>query len=166
MSFLLSIPAALLALVAPNSTGGSSQSVQGHYRKFEYRIPVRDGVLLYANVYVPTDKPGKHPILLERTPYHAEPYGPTTFPGGFRGSAKFRDAGYIFAFSDARGTGMSEGKLVMAFPKKHAGAPGIDESTDTFDTVDYLVKHVPDNNGKVGMWGGILPGLFRGRRWH
>ncbi len=95
------------------------------------------------------------PITLSRT-------GQTRFPNEMRGSDKFRSAGYIFAFSDVRGTGMSEGKLVMAFPKKANGAPGIDESTDTYDTIDYLVKHVPDNNGRVGMWGISYPGYFAG----
>lgn len=147
----------------PMSTVESSaQDIQKHYQKYEYFIPARDGVKLYVNAYVPTDKPGKHPIILERTPYHAEPYGANNFPQGFPGSKKFRDAGYIFAFSDARGTGMSEGNFVMAFPKKPKGASGIDESTDTFDTIDYLVKHIPDNNGRVGMWGISYPGYFAG----
>lgn len=137
-------------------------SVKDHYKKYEYWIPARDGVKLYVNAYVPTDKPGKHPIMLERTPYHADPYGPDTYPDGFPGSKKFQDAGYIFAFGDARGSGMSEGDFLMAFPKKAPGAPGIDESTDTYDVVDYLVKHVPDNNGKVGMWGISYPGYFAG----
>lgn len=144
------------------ATGVPENSVKDHYRKIEYRYPVRDGVKLYVNVYIPTDKPGKHPIILERTPYHSEPYGPDAYRQGMPGSEKFRNAGYIFAFADARGTGMSKGNFVMAFPKKTNGAAGIDESTDTFDTIDYLVKHVPENNGKVGMWGISYPGYFAG----
>jgi len=163
LSRSLSATVLVLVLGASADAGGDAQdALSNHYRKIEYRYPVRDGVKLYANVYIPTDKPGKHPIILERTPYHAEPYGPDTFPPGMRGSQKFRDAGYIFAFADVRGTGMSEGTFVMANPKKPKGAPGIDESTDTYDTVDYLVKHVPDNNGNVGMWGISYPGYFAG----
>jgi putative CocE/NonD family hydrolase len=160
---LLGVSIGVLGLLVPALAVGFPQnSVKDHYRKIEYRYPVRDGVKLYVNVYVPTDKPGKHPIILERTPYHSEPYGAETYRQNMPGSVKFRNAGYIFAFADVRGTGMSEGNFVMAFPKKHAGATGIDESTDTFDTIDYLVKHVPDNNGKVGMWGISYPGYFAG----
>jgi len=155
------LPVAVMALMSTAMGWDSSQdSVREHYRKIEYWVPVRDGVKLYVNVYVPTDKPGKHPIMLERTPYHSEPYGPNAYRDGFPGSEKFRSASYIFAMSDVRGTGMSDGKLVMALPKKHDGAPGIDESTDTYDTIDFLVKHVPDNNGNVGMWGISYPGYF------
>ena len=154
------VPIFVLAfLVTASAQGGD---VKAHYKKFEYQIRVRDGVKLYANVYVPSDVPGKHPIMLERTPYHAEPYGPDAYPAGLRGSEKFRAAGYIYAFADVRGTGMSEGEFVMAYPKKHLGASGVDESTDTYDVIAYLVKNVPDNNGNVGMWGISYPGYFAG----
>jgi putative CocE/NonD family hydrolase len=160
--FTVGLLAAFLITIPALASAGFQNELRDHYRKIEYQIQARDGVSLYASVYIPTDKPGKHPIILERTPYHSSPYGPDAYPGGFPGSEKFRNAGYIFAFSDARGTGMSEGKFLMAYPKKPDGAAGIDESTDTYDTVDYLVKHVPDNNGKVGMWGISYPGYFAG----
>ena len=155
-SLIFACAASVLASTATQTT------VKSRYKKIEYRYPVRDGVKLYLNVYVPIDKPGKHPIILERTPYHSEPYGPDAYRQGFPGSEKFQAAGYIFAFADVRGTGMSEGNFVMAFPKKHPGSSGIDESTDTFDTIDFLVKNVPSNNGKVGMWGISYPGYFAG----
>jgi putative CocE/NonD family hydrolase len=140
----------------------SAQRTRPNYKKIEYMIPMRDGVKLFVAVYTPVDKPGKHPILMERTPYSAGPYGPDDRRGGFRGSDKFTDAGYIFAFADVRGHYMSEGDYVNVRPELHRGQKGIDESTDTYDTVDYLVKNVPDNNGSVGLWGISYPGFYAG----
>lgn len=132
------------------------------YTKQEYMIPMRDGTRLYTSVYLPKNKPGKHPVLLERTPYGAGPYGPDALPGGMRGSSKLVENGYIFAFQDVRGMGHSEGVFVNDRPllitplKPH----DIDESTDTYDTIDYLVKNAPDNNGRVGLWGISYPGFY------
>ena len=132
--------------------------VQDHYSKIEYMIPMRDGVKLYCAVYVPKDVPGKHPILMERTCYSAGPYGPTAFKR-FRGSRKLQENGYVFAFEDVRGKYMSEGDYVNIRPELDPQSK-IDESTDTYDTVDYLVKNVPDNNGAVGLWGISYPGFY------
>ena len=129
------------------------------YSKYEYMIPMRDGVKLYTQVYVPKTVSGKHPILMERTCYGAGPKGPTAFKN-HRGSPKLQTAGYIFAYQDVRGKGFSEGDFVNIRPQLKPGQKGIDESTDTWDTVDYLVKHVPDNNNKVGMWGISYPGFY------
>lgn len=138
-----------------------SQEVREKYKKIEYRIPMRDGVKLYCAVYVPKDADGHSPIMLERTPYSAGPYG-DTMRGGFRGSHKFIENNYIFAYEDVRGRFMSEGYFVDVRPedggKYHPN--DIDESTDTYDTIDFLVKNVPGNNGKVGMWGISYPGFY------
>jgi len=151
---------ALLLLTAALSLFGQSQS--DLYTKYEYRIPMRDGVKLYTSVYVPKNKPGKHPILLMRTPYGAGPYGPDRYRPGHGGSAKFREAGYIFAYQDVRGIHMSEGVFEDMRPQLivRTGPHDIDESTDTYDTVDYLVKNVPNNNGRVGLWGISYPGGY------
>jgi len=132
------------------------------YTKHEYMIAMRDGVRLYTAVYVPKANPGKHPILLERTPYGAGPYGPDAYRGGFRGSKKFKDAGYIFAFQDVRGMGRSQGKFDNVRPQlvDPRMPQDIDESTDTYDTVEHLVRNVPDNNGRVGLWGISYPGFY------
>lgn len=148
-----------LAFAATASAQPAPYRIQDHYSKIEYMIPMRDGVKLYTQVYVPKDVPGKHPILMERTPYNAGPYGPNTFQF-FRGSPKLREKGYIFAFQDVRGKYHSEGDYVNIRPELKPGQKGIDESSDTWDTVDYLVKHVPDNNGAVGMWGISYPGFY------
>ncbi len=151
--------ASLLAL----TSAGIRQTpyrVADHYSKAEYDVPMRDGVKLHVVVYSPKDIPGKHPILMERTCYSAGPYGAGF--GRFRGSVKFRDKGYIFAFGDVRGKYMSEGDYVNVRPELKRGEKGIDESTDTYDTVDFLVKNIPDNNGAVGLWGISYPGFYAG----
>jgi len=137
------------------------QSPADSYDKVEYMIPMRDGVKLYASVYIPKNMPGRHPIMLHRTCYSAGPYGPGKFRG-FAGSKKFQDKGYIFAFEDVRGRFMSEGKFEDVRPllRGKGGPKDIDEATDTYDTVDYLVKNVRDNNGKVGAWGISYPGFY------
>ena len=132
---------------------------QGRYLKAEYDVPMRDGVKLHVVVYSPKLVSGKHPILMERTPYSAGPYGPTQY-AGFGGSPKFQTSGYIFAFADVRGQYLSEGQFVNVRPQLKPGEKGIDESTDTYDTVDFLVKHVANNNGNVGLIGISYPGFY------
>lgn len=149
-----------LALLLSTQQGGQAYRTQDHYSKVEYMIPMRDGIKLYCQVYVPKDVAGKHPILMERTCYGAGPVGPNAFKS-FRGSHKFLDAGYIFAFEDVRGKNQSEGDYVNIRPELVPGEK-VDESTDTYDTIDYLVKHVPENNGAVGLWGISYPGFYAG----
>jgi putative CocE/NonD family hydrolase len=142
-----------------------------HYTKQEYRIPMRDGVKLHTVVYVPNDADRvRYPILLNRTPYSAGPYGPG--PYAWRGVSSLVHSvsqntfmlheGYIFAFQDVRGAFMSEGVFEDVRPEKdqHRGKQDIDESTDTFDTIEYLLKHGPQNNGRVGQWGISYPGFY------
>ena len=152
----------LLFLLCACMSFGQSPNVKDNYNKVEYRIPMRDGVKLYTAVYVPKNANGRSPIMLGRTPYSAGPYGPDKFRTRFPGSPKFIENGYIFAFQDVRGRFMSEGEFVDVRPedggKYHPN--DIDESTDTWDTIDYLVKHVPGNNGQVGMWGISYPGFY------
>lgn len=132
-----------------------------NYVKAEYDIPMRDGVKLHTVVYSPEGIPGNHPILMERTPYSAGPYG-ATGRARFRGSRKFQESGYIFAFQDVRGKYLSEGDYVNIRPGLKRGEKGVDESTDTSDTVDWLVTHVKNNNGAVGLWGISYPGFYAG----
>jgi len=150
----------LAPIASPFLAQGPAQ-LRADYTKYEYMIPMRDGVKLYTAVYVPKEKPGKHPILMERTPYGAGPYGPDSYRPP-RGSAKLREAGFIFAYEDVRGTGRSEGTFVNVTPEILPSVKSTDESTDTFDAVDYLIHHVPDSNGKVGLWGISYPGFYAG----
>ena len=151
----------LVLILAASANAASQGSISERYEKKEYDIPMRDGVKLRVEVYIPRNIPGSHPILMERTPYSAGPYGPTAY-GRFPGSPKFQDNGYIFAFADVRGRYLSEGEYVNVRPQLHPGEKGIDESTDTYDTIDYLVKNVPNNNGNVGMMGISYPGFYAG----
>jgi uncharacterized protein len=149
MTFLL-----VAALLAPPRPAAQL------YDKLEYRIPMRDGIKLYTAVYVPK-KDGKFPVLMERTPYSAGPYGPNRIPDGFGGSDRFVQKGTIFVVQDVRGRHMSQGKFVEVRPvNPNPTGTATDETTDAYDTVDYLVKNVPKNNGRVGLWGISYPGFY------
>jgi putative CocE/NonD family hydrolase len=152
----------LFAGLTPAAFGQGLDAVRAEYTKYEYRIPVRDGTKLFTAVYVPKDLSQRYPILLVRTPYSASPYGVDRFRSDLGPSPLFGKAGYIFAYQDVRGRWMSEGTFVNVRPhipvKK--GPQDIDESSDTYDTIDWLVRHVPGNSGKVGMWGISYPGFY------
>ncbi|HET8902117.1 MAG TPA: CocE/NonD family hydrolase [Holophagaceae bacterium] len=137
-----------------------SNPIKDAYTKVEYDIPMRDGVKLHTVVYLPKDTSADHPILMQRTPYSAAPYGADKFKRGLGPSKLFLDQGYIVAYQDSRGRWMSEGKFVDMRPEDHETTGGIDESTDTYDTIDWMVKHLPHNNGKVGIWGISYPGYY------
>lgn len=132
-----------------------------NYVKKEYRIPMRDGKTLFTQVYAPKDKKDKYPILLRRTPYRVLPYG-EDFREEFGPSELFTEAGYIFVYQDVRGRFMSEGEFVHMRPinTERGQKEDIDESTDTFDTIEWLLKNIGNNNGKVGMYGTSYPGAY------
>ena len=135
--------------------------VTGHYTKREVMLPMRDGVRLYTAIYSPRER-RPWPILLERTPYGSTPYGPDAFKADLGPSARFGEEGFIFVYQDVRGRMMSEGTfqdLTPALPHPPP-PPAVDESTDPFDTVAWLLEHVPGNNGRVGQWGVSYPGFY------
>ena len=136
--------------------------VRPGYAKKEYRIPMRDGVRLFTAVYTPDDTSQKYPILLNRTPYSVAPYGPTSYRDPLGPSAAFADEGYIFVYQDVRGRFMSEGdfKWMTPYKEKKTGSKEVDESTDTYDTIDWLLKNVANNNGRVGIYGISYPGFY------
>ncbi len=134
--------------------------IKANYTKFEYRIPMRDGVRLFTSVKVPKDSSKTHPILLNRTPYSVAPYGVDHSPNNFQPSPAFGTAGYIFANQDVRGRWMSEGEFVNMRPIQVEKGSSIDESTDTYDTIEWLIKNIPNNNGRVGQWGISYPGFY------
>ena len=139
--------------------------VRENYSKYEYRIAMRDGVKLFTAVYIPKDVSSdarKYPILLERTPYNVAPYGVDQFPATLGPSPLFSHEKFIFVYQDVRGRYMSEGDFTIARPQKpvKSGPKDTDESTDAYDTIDWLVKNVPGNTGKVGIWGISQPGFF------
>src|SRR5436853_6277546 len=119
-------------------------------------IPMRDGVKLYTTVYVPKEQKGALPFVMMRTPYGAESRGPKALKEYFKDLA---DDGYIFVFQDIRGRHKSEGQFLMSRPPRDPNnASAIDEATDTKDTIDWLLKNVPNHNGRVGMLGVSYPG--------
>ncbi len=129
------------------------------YEKSEHRIRVRDGTTLYTAVYRPRAATGDLPILLKRTPYGCRPYGPDAVSPGIGPSPVLESEDFIFACQDVRGRYQSEG----AFENMRPHVPGdlaVDESSDTWDTIEWLVKNVPGNNGRVGMWGISYPGFY------
>src|SRR3954451_13279583 len=158
----LSPAATLLLLILPARLPAQGlEYVQAHYTKFEYRIPMRDGVKLFTSVYVPKDDSQTYPILLDRTPYSLRPYGEDKYRPNLGPSPSFAKAGYIFANQDVRGRWMSEGTFVNMRPHNPSKGPkDTDESSDTFDTIDWLVKNVKGNNGKVGQTGISYPGFY------
>jgi len=146
------------------STPERTERIRSRYAKYEFRIPMRDGVKLFTSVYVPVDaSPRKrYPILMERTPYSVFPYGLDQYKNMLGPTAAFEAEGFIFVFQDVRGAYMSEGEFVNVRPHnpKKRGPKDVDESTDTYDTIDWLVKRVPYNNGRVGQLGGSYPGFY------
>lgn len=138
------------------------EHVKANYTKYEYRIPMRDGKKLFTSVYVPKDQAKTYPILMTRTPYSAKPYGVDQYRSDLGPSPLFGKAGYIFVYQDVRGRWMSEGEFVEMRPHNPAKKTpqDIDESSDTFDTIDWLIKNIPQNNGKVGTMGISYPGFY------
>jgi uncharacterized protein len=136
-------------------------AVRAHYVKHEFRIPMRDGRKLFTAVFAPRDTRRTYPFLLMRTPYSIRPYGAENYPDGLRPSIFFEKSGYIFVYQDVRGRWMSEGDFVHMRPQRSdKKLTDIDESTDTYDTIDWLLKHVAGHNGRVGLWGVSYPGFY------
>src|SRR5579859_3086754 len=123
------------------------------FNKTEVMIPMRDGVKLHTEFYTPKNATTSLPILMNRTPYGISSPGKGVSNMIYRYADMVPD-GYIFVFQDIRGRYGSEGKFVMLRPLHDpSDAKGVDESTDTYDTIDWLAKHVPNNNGRVGLDG-------------
>ena len=137
-------------------------SIPKHYTKYESSITMRDGKRLFTSIYVPKDASRSYPFLMTRTPYSVAPYGVDQFKTRLGPSEAFDKAGYIFVFQDVRGRYLSEGDFVEMRPHldKPQSKTDVDESTDTYDTVEWLLKNVANNNGRVGIWGISYPGFY------
>lgn len=153
----------LIVLVFPPALPAQGlEYVKSHYSKHEYQIPMRDGVRLFTAVYVPKDASQLYPLLMIRTQSGVRPYGTDQFPNDLGPSPLFGKAGYIFVYQDVRGRWASEGTFVNMRPHNPAkkGPQDIDESTDTYDTIAWLVKNVRQHNGKVGLYGTSYRGFY------
>ena len=150
------------SLFAQSKAEGQDFDVKEHYTKYEYRIAMRDGVRLFTAVYVPKDSSHPYPFLIERTPYSVGPYGVDQYRKRLGPATDFDKAGYIFVFQDVRGRYMSEGAFVEMVPHidNKKSKQDVDDSSDLYDTIDWLLKNVPNNNGKAGIWGISYPGFY------
>jgi putative CocE/NonD family hydrolase len=156
---------ALTALHAqtPAPEAPKEDSVRAHYTKYEFRIPMRDGKRLFTAVYVPKDASGgPYPFLMDRTPYSVAPYGEDQYPKHLGPSEEFEKSGYIFVYQDVRGRWMSEGDFVEMRPHidDKKSPQDVDDASDTYDTIEFLLKHIANNNGKAGIWGISYPGFY------
>ncbi len=135
--------------------------VRAHYTKSEYMAPMRDGTRLFVSIYAPKDTSQKYPIWMMRTPYTVAPYGEDNYRWSLGPSEPFARSGYIFAYCDVRGKGKSEGKFedVRPYLPDKTGIQ-FDEASDTYDTIEFLLKTVPNHNGRVGMSGTSYPGFY------
>jgi putative CocE/NonD family hydrolase len=145
------------------ASGAQAQdAIKDHYTKQEVPIVMRDGKKLFTSIYAPKDGSHPWPILLTRTPYGVGPYGADSFRTNLGPSSLFIQEGFIFVYQDVRGRNQSEGQFVNVRPQVpvKSGPAETDESTDAYDTIDWLVKNVPNNNGRVGMYGISYPGFY------
>ena len=180
--FALSVFHPLLAQTTP-----AGNYVRDNFQKFEYKIPMRDGTKLHTAVYVPKDAlkdapkdaTMKYPFLMQRTCYSVAPYGADAYPGSVGPSGTLMRDKYVFVYQDVRGRWASEGTWTNMTPnvpdakpsrtgsKVSVNVPGVlraaetpDESSDTYDTIEWLLKNVPNHNGRVGQWGISYPGFY------
>jgi putative CocE/NonD family hydrolase len=137
--------------------------VKNNYTKIERQITMRDGVKLFTSIYIPKDIANgkKYPVLLNRTPYTVRPYGENLYKTSLGSYPAIMRDGFIFVYQDVRGRWMSEGEFEDIRPTNlKSGKKDIDESTDTYDTIDWIIKNIKNNNGKVGLYGISYPGFY------
>jgi len=146
----------------PYSPSQDSLYIQENYNKAEYMVSMRDGVKLFTQVYIPKDLSVPHPFIINRTPYGCSPYG--VDKARYRISPNpfmIRD-NYIVVYQDVRGRWASEGAFVEMTPQLDVKKKktDVDESSDTYDTIEWLIKNIKNNNGKAGQWGISYPGFY------
>lgn len=137
--------------------------IVNNYIKKEIYIEMRDGIKLFTSIYIPKNNTEKHPVLITRTPYSCAPYGENAFRNFWKNHYKeYLKEHYIMVIQDVRGRWMSEGSFVDARPynTNKKNNTDIDEASDTYDTIDWLVKNLENNNGNVGVFGISYPGFY------
>ena len=148
----------------PYARGGETRPVREQYVKREFRIPMRDGARLFTAVYTPRDASPerRYPVLMVRTCYSVRPYGEDNYPSTLGPNRRLQRDGYIFVYQDVRGCYMSEGTFVNVTPHvvNKKGQHDVDESTDTYDTIAWLLGNVKHHNGRVGQWGVSYRGFY------
>ncbi|MEO7802412.1 MAG: CocE/NonD family hydrolase [Ginsengibacter sp.] len=135
--------------------------IKGNYTKLDTAITMHDGVKLYTVIYIPKDNNQKYPFLIERTPYSAGPYGKANYAASIGPNFQLVKEKYIFVIQDVRGRFMSEGRNLEVTPYiPNKGEKGADESSDTYETIDWLIKNIANNNGRAGIYGISYPGFY------
>ena len=149
------------------SFSGSAQNTDStwfvnNYTKKEVLIPMRDGIKLFTTFYIPKDKTEQHPFLITRTPYSCAPYGEDKYSGLWNSyKMAYLRENYIMVIQDVRGRYMSEGVFEDVRPfNKNKKANEIDEASDTYDAIDWMLKNIENNNGKCGVFGVSYPGFY------
>jgi uncharacterized protein len=149
---------------ASNDAVEATKWIEANYTKHEYRIPMRDGIRLFTVVYVPKDASLlriNYPIVLTRTPFSVQPYGVDNYPAALGPSNQLTRSKYIFVNQDARGCYMSEGTFLDVRPyNPNKQGTETDETSDAYDTINWLIKNIPYSDGKVGIWGDSYPGFY------
>ncbi len=162
--FKMLFTAAFLVFIGYTAIAQDTDSayVRDNYTKIERNITMRDGIKLFTAIYIPKNKAKKYPFMINRTPYTVSPYGENNFKQTLGPSSLFLKEGFIFVYQDVRGKWMSEGEYEDVRPHidHKKGKKDIDESSDTYDTIDWLVKNIPGNNGKAGIYGISYPGFY------
>jgi putative CocE/NonD family hydrolase len=164
--FLLFICASFVAQTVSQKSqqpDADSTWIVNNYFKIERSISMRDGVKLFTSIYIPKDSSQKHPIMLMRTPYSCAPYGEGKFRGFWSRNTKcYLKEKYIMVIQDVRGRYMSEGVFedIRPYIENKKTKNDIDEASDTYDAIDWMVKNIPTNNGKVGVSGISYPGFY------
>ena len=161
----LALGASLLSLApVPLSAQDSAapNPVRAKYTKHEFKIRMRDGATLFTAIYTPKDSSRSYPFMMQRTPYSVGPYGIDNYRTSLGPSPLFQEEGFIFVYQDVRGRYMSEGTFLETTPHKESKptTKDVDESSDTYDTVEWLLKNVKGHNGTVGIWGISYPGFY------
>ncbi len=163
-NFFKTILIVFFTVVGVNNAFADDYDVREHYTKHEYAIPMRDGTKVFTAVYSPKDKSKTYPMLMVKTPYSIRPYGVDNFPtnlGPSGGDNRFAKDGYIFVYQDVRGRFMSEGEFRNMTPHNpNKGPTDHDESSDMYDTVEFLLENVDNNNGNLGIFGISYRGFY------
>jgi len=160
-SFLRTLCLTILALLFVACASGEEETfnIKSNYLKAEHMIPMRDGVKLYTQVYTPRDKSQEYPIMLFRTPYAIGYYQKNAYRETLGPNNSFAKETFIFVYQDVRGKFKSEGDFTVMRPHKpdKSEAQDTDESSDTYDTIEWILKNIPGHNSRVGQWGISYP---------
>lgn len=143
------------------SASDKPSDIENIYNKLETYITMRDGVRLFTSIYIPKDTNTNYPILMQRTPYSVAPYGKQQFKKSLGPGGDASKRLYIYVYQDVRGRHMSEGNFEEMTPAfSTTNHTGTDESTDTYDTIEWLLKNISGTNGNVGIYGISYPGFY------